>query len=638
MSDGYDDELWQEQQEGIEGEQGIHNHPFDWSVWKRLAAYTRPYRREVTILGVSALGVAVADLALPLVTRAVIDDLGTEGRELPLMRYGTYFWGIVVMLAGCVLTFIWMAGRIRTSVSHDIRRDGFRNLQNLSFSYYDHRPVGWLMARMTSDCERLSNILAWGFLDLIWGTATMLGVVSVMLWLHWKLALIVLSVIPVLILVSLVFQKRILKSARSVRRANSRLTGAYNEGLMGVRTSKVFGREEANLGEFQDLSGEMYTSSVRNALQSALFLPIVMSLGGLATGLALQWGGISVVGGALSIGTLVAFLTYGRHFFEPVQELSRWFAELQMAQASAERVLGLIAAEPEIQDSAAVQGAVRAQSEDPVLGRAIDGGAERIGRITFEGVGFSYRKGPKILDDFNLDVPPGETIALVGSTGGGKSTILGLLCRFYEPTEGRVLLNGVDARERSLHWLQSSLGIVLQTPHLFSGTVAENIRYGRLEATEEEIADAARLVGAHEFIEGLDDGYSTPVGEGGGRLSMGQKQLISFARAVLADPEILVMDEATSSVDTETEQRIQEALAKVTRGRTCFVIAHRLSTIRSSDRIAVIEAGKIVEIGSHRELLTQRGRYHELYTQQSLRESGRSDGTWSPTTTEPGMA
>jgi ATP-binding cassette subfamily B protein len=597
----------------------------DLALWRRLFRYTIPYKREVAWLTVAAVGTALADTAFPLVTRSLVDVVSV-GEGVRWTPYVAAYTGLTVALSLCVLTFIRVAGKIRTHVSHDIRRDAFRNLQRLSFSFYDHRPVGWLMARMTSDCERLSNIMAWGVLDFFWGLTTMGGIAVVMLVLNAKLAFLVLAVVPALAWVSVLFQKRILGSSRVVRKTNSRITAAYNETIMGVRTSKVFVREDENLGDFQGLSSEMFAASVRNALQSALYLPVILTLGSLATGIALAAGGVDVLGGVISIGTLLAFMQYTRHFFDPIQELGHWFAEMQMAQASAERVIGLVEADPEIRDSATVQQMIAANAgtaRAPEI--AEDGGRAEIGTIEFRGVGFSYPGGERVLEDFDLTVNAHETIALVGPTGGGKTTIVNLVCRFYEPTEGAILFEGVDIRERGLHWLQSNLGIVLQEPHLFRGSVADNIRYGGLSASQEEIEEAARLVGAHEFVVESEDGYDTDVGEAGNRLSTGQKQLVSFARAILARPQLLVMDEATSSVDTETERRIQRGLAHVIAGRTSFVIAHRLSTIRSADRILVIDHGRIVEQGTHRELLALGGKYHDLYTRQSLRETWQDD-------------
>jgi ATP-binding cassette subfamily B protein len=387
-----------------------------------------------------------------------------------------------------------------------------------------------------------------------------------------------------------------------------------------VRTAKAFGRERADLRDFSGLAGTLHDASFANAMQAAVYLPVVLTLGSLATGVALAWGGVDVGLGRITLGTLIAFLTWSKHFFDPVQEMAHWFAEMQMAQASAERILGLIAEEPAIRDSAFTRYVVRARGErERGDGLAVDGLPEAFGSVTFDGVSFGYPGGEPVLDRFDLELQPGQTVALVGPTGGGKSTIAGLACRFYDPTAGAVRLDGIDLRERGLAWYRSHLGIVLQTPHLFSGTIADNLRYGRLDASDLELERAARLAGAHDFIAAQPAGYATEVGEGGVRLSTGEKQLLSIARALLADPRLFVLDEATSSVDTETEARIQAALERVLHGRTSLVIAHRLSTIRRADRILVIDGGRIVEDGDHAALMAAGGRYHELYVQQSLR-------------------
>jgi ATP-binding cassette subfamily B protein len=594
----------------------------DLQLWKKLLQYTLHYRRTGVAFLIVAFGAAVSDLCFPLVTGRLIADVEQNGSRADLDPYIWAYAGLMVLLCSSIWGFITCAGKIRTHVSHDIRSDAFRNLQALSFSFYDTRPVGWLMARLTSDTGRLSNILAWGVMDFIWGTALMTGIMVVMLVYKWQLALAVLAVVPFLFAVSVYFRKRILRTSRQVRKLNSRLTASYNESIMGVRTSKVFVREEENLSDFDRLADDMRRYSVSNAVLSAIYLPIVLTFGSVAIASALALGGYQVMLGGLSIGEIVMFMYLAQMFFQPVQDLSAWFAELQMAQASAERVLSLVEAVPEVQDTPEVARRLRETDSD--------GHADRIGRIEFENVGFRYRTGPQIIEGFNLVVEPGQTIALVGATGGGKSTLVNLLSRFYEPTEGRILIDGIDYRDRSLHWLQSNLGIVLQQPHLFSGTIADNIRYGDLEAMPEQIAEAARIAGAHDFISALERGYDTQVGEGGSQLSLGEKQLVSFARAVLKRPRLLVMDEATSSIDTETERRIQQALTRVLSGRTSFVIAHRLSTIRAADRILVIEDGRIREQGTHLELLRQGGHYHDLYTEQSLRDVVTIDNAMEP--------
>lgn len=621
MSDAYfDDENYND---GFDDDS--YHEGMNLDLWRKLLSYALNYRFEVTILAVCAFFTAIAEIAFPLVTRSVIDTIAADGADADLAWFGMLYAFFTVMLGCSVAGFIWFGGKLRTHIAHDIRMDGFCNLQRLSFSYYDYRPVGWLMARMTSDCERLSNILAWGMLDLVWGLTMMIGIAIAMVVMDLSLALIVLSVLPVLAWISMHFQHRILKSARQVRKTNSRITGSYNESIMGVQTSKAFVREAENLQKFGGLTDQMHSASVTNLVQAALYLPIVLTLGSVAIGLALVFGGLEVIWGAITAGTLVAFLTYARHFFEPIEQLAHWFAEMQMAQASAERVMSLVIAEPEIRDKDRVIAAIQESKQADV---AIDGHADAINEIRFEDVSFRYAVGDPVLQNIDLTIHAGETLAIVGSTGGGKSTLVSLLCRFYEPTSGSIRIDGVDYRERSLHWLQSNLGIVLQSSHIFGGSIMDNIRYGKLDASADEIVAAARRAGAHDFIAALEQGYETPVGEGGSKLSAGQKQLISFARAILANPKILIMDEATSSVDTVTEHQIQQGLDELLADRIALVIAHRLSTIRNADRILVIERGSIAEQGSHAELMALQGRYFRLYTQQSLSEFANEAENW----------
>jgi len=441
-----------------------------------------------------------------------------------------------------------------------------------------------------------------------------------MFYLSWKVALVVLLILPLLILVCRYFQVRLLLTSRALRKANSQTTAAFNEGITGVRTTKSMVREEKNLEEFKHLADSMYGHALSNQLYEAMFLPIVLSICSLGIGLALWRGGVEVTMLGLTVGNLVAFLQYASFLQHPAQELAHAITMIQGAQASAERVQGLLDTDPEIVDSPEVIRAIERGSGKNQPGIALDGQSERIETIEFRDVGFAYKEGQTVLKHFNLTVHAGETIALVGPTGGGKTTIVGLACRFYEPTSGTILMNGVDYRARSLKWLQANLGMVLQQPHLFSGTVRENIRYGRLTATDAETETAATMTDAHDFITALEKGYDTQVGEGGNKLSTGQKQLIALARAIIADPQIFVMDEATSSVDTHTERAIQNAVERVLDNRISFVIAHRLSTIKSADRILVISKGEIVEEGTHHSLLAKRGRYYELYTNQFTHE------------------
>ena len=623
MSEVFDDENYDD---------GFDDHKLskrlNVELWKKLFVYASRYPTDLKWLGATAFITALCEVTYPLLTKGVIDSVDgylKTGLEPDLFLWGLGYLGCTVLLAMSVGIFIWRAGSIRTSVAHDIRRDGFENLQRLSFSYFDYRPVGWLMARMTSDCERLSNILAWGFLDLVWGSTMMLGIALAMFIMDWKLALLVFSILPFLAWVSSKFQKSILTSARAVRATNSRITGNFNEGIMGVQTTKAFVREAENQEEFGELAESMYHSSVSNMTLAAIYLPIVVTLASLATGLALAVGGMDTFAGIIPVSTLIAFMAYTRHFFDPIETLGHWFAEMQMAQASAERILSLIGAEPEIKDSNSVLRAIEVQKDRKTANRvwAEDGGSAEIRAIELNSVSFAYDPKKPVLNKVSLEAQRDEVIAVVGPTGGGKSTLVNIISRFYQPTSGEVLIDGVDYKNRSLRWLQSNIGIVLQNAHVFAGSILENIRYGRLDASDEEVEQAARLVGADEFIKKMPEGYQSDAGESGGFLSAGQKQLISFARAILSDPQVLVMDEATSSVDTETEQVIQQGLRRVLEGRIAFIIAHRLSTIRNATRIIVIDHGSIIEEGSHEDLMNLQGHYHELYRQQSRQEASR---------------
>ncbi|ACL70675.1 ABC transporter ATP-binding protein [Halothermothrix orenii] len=595
-------------------EQEYHKR-FDFDLWKKIFSYIKPYKKYLLWLAVVMVGVAGIDAIFPFMNKIAIDKYVVKDDINGLYSFGVKYGILVIIQAINVFFFIAIAGKIETGVAYDVRKRAFKRLQELSFSYYDKTPVGWMMARMTSDIRRLGETIAWGLVDFVWGFSMMVAIMGIMLALNWKLALITLSVVPILVVASLYFQKKILTAYRKVRKINSKITGAFNEGIMGAKTTKTLVREKENLEEFKGITGKMRHHSIRAAIFSSLFLPVVLTLSSVGTALALWYGGEGVVKGIITYGTLVAFLNYTVQFFEPVRQLARIFAELQSAQASAERVLSLIETQVEIEDAPGVI----ARYGDTFNPRKENWPSLK-GDVSFVNVSFSYQGGEKVLKDFNLDVKAGETVALVGETGSGKSTIVNLICRFYEPTGGKILIDGVDYRKKSQLWLRSNLGYVLQTPHLFSGTIKENIRYGRLEASDEEVIKAAKIVNAHDFIINLKDGYDTVVGESGSGLSTGEKQLISFARAILANPRIFVLDEATSSIDTEMEQIIQKAVDKLLEGRTSFIIAHRLSTVRSADRILVIKDGKIIEEGNHNQLLKRKGYYYRLYTNQFIEE------------------
>ncbi|MFW5683959.1 MAG: ABC transporter ATP-binding protein [Spirochaetota bacterium] len=596
-------------------EEHDYTKEFDPQLWRRLLKFAGPYKWHLTGLAGVMVMVAVIDALFPMMNRTAIDRFIVPGTTEGLAGFLALYALLVVVQAANVFALITLAGRVEVGIVHDLRETGFRRLQELSFSYYDRTPVGWIMARMTSDAQRLGDTISWGLVDIAWGGSMMIAIGAFMISMNLRLALIVLLVIPPLALASLYFQKRILESNREVRQTNSKISGAYNEGIMGAKTTKTLVQEQANLKDFTKLTGRMRETSVRTAIFSGLYLPIVLTLGSIGTGLALWAGGAGVISGVLTYGTLVAFVGYTVQFFDPVRELARVITELQAAQASAERIMSLVETEPDIQDGEEVV-ARYGDSFHPKR----ENWEPASGRIEFRNVGFKYKEGEEVLRNFNLTVEPGESIALVGETGSGKSTIVNLACRFYEPTEGEILVDGRDYRERSVLWHESHLGYVLQQPHLFSGTIRDNIRYGRLNATDEEIHRAAEMVNAHTFIAKLEKGYESEVGEGGNLLSTGEKQLVSFARAIIADPVFFVFDEATSSVDTETERLIQDAVQTVLEGRTSFIIAHRLSTIRRADRILVIEKGEVIEEGNHHDLLALRGKYYNLYTSQFLEE------------------
>lgn len=604
-----------------EPQEDVFSDKLDLGLWARVFRHALPYKRLLVPLAISAVAIALVDASFALVTRWAVDDVVKTGTVLNLWPHIVVYAILTFSLAGGVWVFINSAGGLSNNMSHDIREECFKRIQELEFAYFDHRPTGWLISRLTSDCDKLARIIAWGSLDLVWAVCLVIMISIILVVLHPVLGLLVLSVVPPLILVSAVFQKKLLLSSRDTRKFNSMITASFAEALQGLRTSKTLVREEENLREFQGLSSQMYGVSIQNALQSAVYIPIVLTLGSLAAGIALWRGGTGVVDGTMSLGTLVAFIFYAGQFFNPINQIAQVLVQMQGAQAAGERVLDLLATVPGISDNDAVRERLEKwDTPDRPADLAPDGHAKGIGSLEFRHVDFSYSDGGSVLKDFNLTVASGETIALVGASGGGKSTIVNLAARFYEPTGGQILVNGMDLRERGLAWYQSNLGIVLQGPHLFSGSVRENIRYGRLDATDEEIETAARSVNADDFIRLLEKGYDTDVGEGGNRLSTGQKQLVSFARALLANPEIFIMDEATSSIDTETEQLIQQGLKAIFHGRISFVIAHRLSTIRTADRILVIEKGRIIESGTHGELLAAQGHYHALYTRQFQQE------------------
>ncbi|WP_195837963.1 ABC transporter ATP-binding protein [Tissierella pigra] len=584
-------------------------------VWKNFFKYLKPYKKQFAILTLMMIALGILDSIFPLLTKYAIDNFVEKNTIAGIKTFSIVYLAAVIALALTVYLFISKAGELEMQMAYDIRKMGFEKLQLLPLSYYDDKAVGWLMSRMTSDISRLSETISWSLVDLAWGFSMMIAVTIAMVRLNAKLALITLSVVPLIAIVSFYFQKKILQAQRGVRKINSKITAAYNEDIQGAKTTKTLVREEINLEEFQDITTSMRDKSINATIISSIYLPIVLTLGSVGTALALSNGGKSVMLNAISYGTLFAFISYTTQFFEPIRQIAVIFAELQAAQASAERVFSLLNEVPEIIDRDEV-----VEKYGDLLNPKKENWPDIKGSIEFRNVSFSYKTGETILENFNLKIQPGETIALVGETGSGKSTIVNLFCRFYEPTSGEILIDGINYKDMPQNWIHENLGYVLQSPHLFSGTIKDNIRYGNLNATDEDVIQASKLVDAHDFIMETEKGYEMEVGEGGGLLSTGQKQLISFARAIVRNPRLFVLDEATSSIDTETEKIIQDAINKVLDGRTSFVIAHRLSTIRNADRILVIRDGKIEEMGNHKELIKKKGYYYNLYTNQFIEE------------------
>lgn len=600
-------------------EEKEYTKSFDYAIWKRIFPFLKPYKKTVVMILIMNFFCSLIDIILPLFQRFAINHF-IEGNTLSgIGIFAVVYIAAIAFQGASVIAFTRGSMRIEMSLGKDMKRALFVHLQTLSFSYYNVTPVGYMLSRVMNDTGKIAGLIAWNFVDLLWALTSVLGVFVAMLFLNWKLALIIMLVVPAIALLTYYFQNRILKWNRQVRKINSRITSAYNEGIMGAKTAKSLVVEEKTYGEFQEITGEMRTASIRAARLSAVYLPLVLFCGSLATAIVLARGGMQVFEHAMLIGTLSAFTTYAVGIFEPIQQMARNLAEFISAQANIERVTGLLDEKPQVVDSPEVTEKYgdsffpKKENWEPIRGD-----------IEFRDVSFHYPDGKEeILSHFNLKIPAGTNVAIVGETGAGKSTLVNLACRFFEPTGGQILIDGKDYRERSQLWLHSSLGYVLQNPHLFSGSVMENIRYGRLDATDEEVIAAARAVHADQVVEKMELGYQSDVGEGGDRLSTGEKQLISFARAVLADPRIFVLDEATSSIDTQTEQLIQQATDKILKGRTSFLIAHRLSTIRNADLILVVKDGKIIEQGRHLELLEKKGYYYQLVRRQFTEEESQ---------------
>ncbi len=575
----------------------------------KILPYIRKFRGMMLVMVITGLVGSTIDIVIPLYQRYALNHFVGEG------TLDTLPWFLLIYVASLVFTAAanyvngHLALTLEVSVNRELRSLAFGHLQTLAFSYYNQNSVGYIHSRVMSDTSRIGGLFSWSLAEGIWQGTYLIGAIAVMLAVNPKLALLVLLVLPLIVILFSLFQAKLIRVNRQVREINSRITGNFNEGITGARTIKTLAVEDLIEKDFRAETANMRRTTVKAARFRGLFASTIGLASSLALAIVLWKGGVLA---AEDVGTFSLFMSYAQGMMEPVRWIIDVISDFITTQVNIERLTRLLETKSDVTDTEEVI-RVYGDSFDPVR----ENWEEIKGDIEFQDVSFHYPDGEEmVLEHFDLKIPFGSSIAIVGETGAGKSTLVNLICRFYEPTDGRVLIDGRDARERSQLWLHSALGYVLQTPHLFSGTVRENLLYGNPAASEDDIRRALELVSATEVVEKLENGLDTDVGEGGSLLSTGEKQLLSFARAILADPKILVLDEATSSVDTITEQKIQQAIDTIVKGRTSIMIAHRLSTVRNADCILVVKGGRIVEQGRHQELLDQHGYYHELFTRQ----------------------
>ena len=572
---------------------------YDARLVRRLAEYVRPYWQHMAVAVALIAVSSLASVAAPWIIGRAIDD----GIRLGNFRALRLWTGVFIAAA----VTEWLTNRSRvailafvgTRIVADIRSALFRHLLRLSLGFYNHYSVGRLMSRLSNDVGVLQNFITWSITGLARGLLMLAGIVVAMISLNWRLALVTFVVLPPMAFVTTRWRDAVRRAYRATRQRLSLINGYLNESISGIRVTKSFVREAANMRHFVDLNLSHFDAEVDATRLSALFFPGVGLMSAVARALVVGVGGWLVFDDALTAGTLVAFVLYVGRFFQPIQDLARRYSNFQATMAASERIFNLLDMEPELEDPP------DAIELPPVRGH-----------VVFDHVSFEYEDGDEVLRDVSLEAKPGERIALVGETGAGKTTVIRLMARFFETDQGRVTIDGYDVRRVAKESLRSQLGVVLQDTFLFSGSIMENVRYGRLEASDEEVIAAAKAVGAHDFVTALPEGYETEVGEEGVNLSVGQRQIVSFARTLLEDPRVLIMDEATSSVDTTTENQIQRAVDRLLMGRTSVIIAHRLNTVVGADKIIVMDEGQIVERGTHEKLLARRGRYYELYAMQ----------------------
>lgn len=583
----------------------------------RLLPFLKKYRMRFVGMIVFGLCGSAVDILIPLLQRYALDHFVAQN-TLDTLVWFILLYIAAVVFAGLVNYIAFsLAFRTEVNVNRDLRNAAFKPLQTLSFSYFNQNSVGYIHARVMSDTSRIGSLVSWTMVDGVWQASYFIGAIVVMFAVNAKLAALVVVIVPLIVVLFSIFQKLLIRANREVRELNSHITGDFNEGITGAKTIKTLVIEDDMGEKFVEDTKKMRSKSVHAARLRGLFAATMNLASSVALAVVLWRGGYIA---ASEVGTFSMFMSYAQGMMEPVRWIIDAISDLITTQVNIERLTNLLAVRSDVTDSDEVV-SVYGDVFEPKR----ENWEKMQGDIEFDDVSFKYPDGDEyILEHFNLKIPHGSNIAIVGQTGAGKSTLVNLVCRFYEPTSGRVLIDGKDARERSQLWLHSSIGYVLQTPHLFSGTVRENLLYGNPNATDEDIMKALRLVSAEGVVEKLEKGLDSDVGEGGDMLSTGEKQLLSFVRAILADPAILVLDEATASVDTLTEKKIQSAISEIIKGRTTLMIAHRLSTVRDADLILVVRDGKIIEQGTHAELLAMRGYYRELYTRQYEEEAAQS--------------
>jgi len=577
---------------------------YDGRLMRRLLGYLRPYRPQVAFAVATIVGNSVLQLAPPYLTKTVIDSYIPSGDLSGLALIAGLYLATLFTSFAFEYAQTWTMQVTGQRVMFDLRMEVFTHLQRLDLKFYDRNPVGRLMTRVTTDVDVLNELFTSGVVSIFGDLFTLFGIMAVLVWMDWRLALVAFSVLPLIALITQWFRRNVRDSYRTVRTWISRINAYLQERITGMTTVQLFRREARDFAAFDEIDRAHRDANVQSIFYYAVFYPAVELVSALAASLIIWYGGGRVMADALTLGSLVAFLQYSQRFFRPISDMSEKFNVLQGAMASSERIFALLDTPVEV------------RSPESVRLKPDTAPATLAGAIAFENVSFAYVPGEPVLKNVSFRVEPGQRVALVGATGSGKTTIVNLLLRFYDVQEGRITIDGVDVRELDLVTLRAMFGLVLQDVHLFSGTIAANVRLGHPEIDDERVRQALEAVHAWGFVSRMPTGLATPVAERGATLSVGQKQLLSFARALAFDPRILVLDEATSSVDTDTEFLIRDALKVVMRGRTTIAIAHRLSTIQDMDRILVLHKGELREAGTHQELLTRRGIYHRLYQLQ----------------------